>query len=278
MIFPSREANRQVCGVWGYSPANQRGDQRRGESGTISYSVHLPSWGKKWFSSVITKFLLLIEEAIFWPLFPLNVPPCLRWAFFSLLCRPGRSANHQTHICQGGKGGFRLSRLCLDTGWLSLSHCHSCAAVRQRSDIGPTQSPHKSNVEKPLDFWCDVFSMSFFTGRHTKMLWVNSDLGRALAPTVEWCRYWCITSSVLLRWCVAMNSCWGTEDKLWLLILTSLRVYWAGQAVPEEGKSKDDLWGGVKGNPCLREMHGAQSTYPRRQLAGSVSKCLNKEE
>lgn len=171
---------------------------------------------------------------------------------------------------------------CLACAWtLAGSVCPTVTAVLlsgRDQTLGQLRAPTSLMWRNRWIFWCDIFNMSFFTGRHTKMLWVNSDLGRALAPTVEWCRYWCINSSVLLRWCVAMNSCWGTEDKLWLLILTSLRVYWAGQAVPEEGKSKDDLWGRVKGNPCLREMHGAQSTYPRRQLAGSVSKCLNKEE
>lgn len=103
-------------------------------------------------SGNITLFFLTIEEAIFWPLFPSDVPPCPRWAFFSLPCRPGNTLNHQTHICQGGKGRFKLS----PPHWrLAGSVCPTVTAVLL-SGRDQALVPLRAHDEKPLNFleWC----------------------------------------------------------------------------------------------------------------------------
>lgn len=93
--------------------------------------------------------ILTIEKAIFWSLFSWNVPPCPRWTFFSLPCS-GNTLNHQTHIYQGAA----LSCLS-DTGWLSVSHCHSCSTVRDQALVS-LRTHDEFKVEKPVDFleWC----------------------------------------------------------------------------------------------------------------------------
>lgn len=42
-LFHYREADGQVGRVGSHSPPNQRGDQRRGESGSVPRPVHLPA-------------------------------------------------------------------------------------------------------------------------------------------------------------------------------------------------------------------------------------------
>lgn len=45
LVFNYREEDRQVSCVRCHSPPNQRGDQGRGESGSVSRAVHLFAWG-----------------------------------------------------------------------------------------------------------------------------------------------------------------------------------------------------------------------------------------
>lgn len=104
------------------------------------------------FSSDVAMSLLFLEEAIFWPLFPRNAPPCPRWVFLPLLWRPGNTLNHQTRICQEGKECFRLPPL----PWgLAGSVCLTVTAVplsgRDHALVQLTVPP-RFNVEKPLNF------------------------------------------------------------------------------------------------------------------------------
>lgn len=106
---------------------------------------------------------LSLEKADFWPLFPWNVP-LPRWAFFSLLCRPG-------NICQKGREGFRLSLPC----WgLAGSVCPSVTAVLlsgRDHALVCLRAPHGFNVQKPLNFLESCFQYVFLWRRQSKMLY-----------------------------------------------------------------------------------------------------------
>lgn len=169
---------------------------------------------------------------------------------FSLLSRL-TTLNHQTCICQGGRDVFRLFP---PHQGLAGSLCSTVTAVPY------PEIRHWSTGLMWRNLWIflsDVFSM--YCTYLWLSLWVNSGLGRALALAVELCGCWCFSAAALV--CVG-------EQKIsygyWLL--TCLRWTELGrQCSTRWVNSKDDLWEGLKGKPCLRLIHDMIKSLCQRE-------------
>lgn len=147
-----------------------------------------------------------------------------------------KTLNHETHICQGGKGSFKLS---LPHWTLAGSVCPTVTAVLlsgRDQALTPLRVHDEFKMEKPLKFLSDVFNMyctSFFRGSILKCIMSKFWLSReSLSWAVEWFGYWWYKF-----FCAAVMM--SSYEKLmenrrlgWCFsVLTCLRMDWDGQAV-----------------------------------------------